>query len=77
MVRQVDAEYQAVVDTEKSLQAALCLFDMRGAEFTDAACFADVKDRAVTERIDLWRWKLLRSSEEGRYVRYRSQEAVQ
>ena len=31
----------------------------------------------VTERIDLWRWKLLRSSEEGRYVRYRSQEAVQ
>ncbi|NMN88839.1 MULTISPECIES: hypothetical protein [unclassified Novosphingobium] len=62
---------------EKSLHAALCLFDMRAADFTDAACFADVQDRAVTERIDLWRWKLLRSSEEGRHVRYRSQAAVE
>ncbi len=58
---------------EQSLQAALCLFDMRAADFTDETCFADVKERAVVENIDLWRWKLLRSSEEGRDVLYRSQ----
>jgi hypothetical protein len=57
---------------EESLQAALCLFDMRAADFNDEACFAEVKDRAVVEKIDLWRWKLLRSSEEGRQVRYGS-----
>jgi hypothetical protein len=57
---------------ENSLQAALCLFDMRADDFTDDECFADVKDRAVVEKIDLWRWKLLRSSEEGRQVRYGS-----
>jgi hypothetical protein len=57
---------------EESLQAALCLFDMRAADFTDEACFAEVKDRATVEKIDLWRWKLLRSSEEGRRVSYGS-----
>jgi hypothetical protein len=61
---------------EQSLQAALCLFDMRAADFTDDSCFAGVKDRAAEEHIDLWRWKLLRSSEQGRQVRYRSQAAT-
>lgn len=60
---------------EKALQSALCLFDMRATDVTDDDCFADVKDRAVTENIDLWRWKLLRSSEEGRQVRYGSAAA--
>jgi hypothetical protein len=57
---------------ESSLRAALCIYDMRATEVTDEECFSAVSADAKTENIDLWRWKLHRSSEEGRRARYRS-----
>jgi hypothetical protein len=48
--------------------SALCCYDMRKNDETDASCFAHIQANAAKDGIHLWRWFLLRSAEASRAV---------
>ncbi|MES2497537.1 MAG: hypothetical protein V4618_15600 [Pseudomonadota bacterium] len=51
---------------ENGIHAALCVYDLRKAELSHDDCFALVLQDATTQKVELWRWRLLRSAEESR-----------
>ena len=51
---------------EDALAKGLCVYDMRAAKLSDEEVFEPFKEDAATYGVELWRWRLLRSSEEGR-----------
>ncbi len=53
-------------DSEHANHAALCCFDMRSEDFTDAVVFAEIQQEANDNHVSLWRWFMLRSSESSR-----------
>ncbi|WP_168879728.1 hypothetical protein [Rhizobium sp. P28RR-XV] len=55
---------------EKSLERALCVYDLRDVANDDESCFDHVRDDATDNDVHLWRWRLMRSAEEGRRERY-------
>lgn len=62
---------QAVTYREKehARKAALCCYDMRAQETSDAECFAHVAAEANDNNVLLWRWYLFRSAEAARRAR--------
>ncbi|MCJ9749669.1 hypothetical protein MOV61_02925 [Neorhizobium sp. BETTINA12A] len=55
---------------ENSLERALCVYDLRDVANDDETCFDHVREDATDNQIHLWRWRLMRSAEEGRKERY-------
>lgn len=53
-----------------ALAKALCIYDLREVANDDESCFDDVREDAADHQAHLWRWRLLRSAEEGRVERY-------
>lgn len=51
---------------ELAIEKALCVYDMRKIALTDAEVFAAFRNDAKANGVHLWRWRLLRSAEEGR-----------
>jgi len=51
---------------EDALAKGLCVYDMRAAKLSDDEVFEPFRDDAAKYAVELWRWRLLRSSEEGR-----------
>jgi len=47
-------------------QIALCCFDMRATNLTDAEVFKEIATEANDNDVRLWRWYLYRSTEEAR-----------
>lgn len=54
---------------QNSAARALCVYDMRSVGAEDETCFDAIRDDATEHAVRLWRWKLLRSAEEGRVRR--------
>lgn len=57
-------------ERENALAKGLCVYDMRLATLTDDEVFEPFRDDAAKYGVELWRWRLLRSSEEGRKDSY-------
>ncbi len=57
-------------ERERALAKGLCVYDMRAAPLTDDAVFAPFREDASKYSVELWRWRLLRSSEEGRKAKF-------
>ena len=55
---------------ENSIERALCVYDLRDVANDDEACFDHVREDSADNQIHLWRWRLMRSAEEGRKDRY-------
>ncbi|MDO5895714.1 hypothetical protein [Agrobacterium sp. Azo12] len=60
----------AYSNIEQSLERALCVYDMRDVANDDETCFVHVQEDATDNKIHLWRWRLMRSAEEGRREKY-------
>lgn len=63
---------QAIAYSEDlpSIARALCIYDLRDVANDDESCFDEVRADASERKVHLWRWRLLRSAEEGRIQRY-------
>ena len=55
---------------ENSLERALCVYDMRDVANDDETCFDHIREDATGNDVHLWRWRLMRSAEEGRQDRF-------
>lgn len=53
-----------------ALARALCIYDLREVANDDESCFDEIREDAADHQVHLWRWRLLRSAEEGRVERY-------
>lgn len=57
-------------DDEHARNAALCCYDMRSNDEGDDTCFAEVRNEATNQSVELWRWFLHRSSKALRTEKY-------
>lgn len=60
----------AYSESEQSLRRGLCVYDLRDVANDDDSCFDHVRDDARDREVHLWRWRLMRSAEEGRRDRF-------
>ena len=60
----------AYSEDQQSIARALCIYDLRDVANEDETCFDEIRSDAVDYKVHLWRWRLLRSAEEGRVQRY-------